>query len=77
MIPVLSVREVIVAQVRAGDDNLVVDAVQLHVLQSPALVEALGDDLLPEPTEVRCVVHADVNAVCAKLGHERSEKRGA
>lgn len=77
VVPVLSVCEVVVAQVRAGDDDLVVDAVQLHVLQPPALIEAFGDNLLPEPTEVRRVVHTNVNAVCAKLGHERNEKGGA
>lgn len=77
MVPVLAVCEVIVAQVRAGDDDLVIDSVQLHVLQSPTLVETLGDDLLPQSAEVRCVIHADVDAVCAKLGYEGREKRGA
>ena len=43
MVSVLSVCEIVAAQVGAGEYNLVIDAVELHVLQSPALVDPFRD----------------------------------
>ncbi|KAJ6440179.1 LOW QUALITY PROTEIN: mitochondrial 54S ribosomal protein YmL6 [Purpureocillium lavendulum] len=58
-------------------DNLVVDAIQLHVLQAPALVDAARDVALAGARQVRGVVHADLDAVGAKLGDEGRQQRGA
>lgn len=47
MVSVLPVGEVVFAEVCAAHDDFVVDAVQLHVLQAPALIDTLGDVFFP------------------------------
>lgn len=58
-----------------GHDDVVVEAVHLHVLEPPALVEALGDPPLLPPIERRRVEQAQVDLV-RKGGGEAREERG-
>lgn len=76
VVAVLPVGEVVGGEVRAGENDLVVEAVELDVLQSPALVNALRQQALPHPRQVRRVVHANLNLV-GELGRQRGEQGGA
>lgn len=76
VVAVLPVGEVIGGEVRAGENDLVIEAVELDMLQSPALVDALGQQALPHARQVRRVVHADLNLV-GELGRQRGEQGGA
>ncbi len=49
---------------------LVIDPVQLHMLQAPALVDPLGYVFLPEPRQIWRVIHANFHALRAELRHE-------
>lgn len=62
MVSVLTIGEIVCRQIRARHDDLVVYAVQLHMLQAPALIDTLRDVLLSQPGQVGCVVHADFYA---------------
>lgn len=42
MVAVLAVGEVVFAEVGAAHDDFVVDAVEFHVLEAPAFVDAFG-----------------------------------
>ena len=76
VVPILAIREVIIRQIRAGEDQLVVDAVELHMLQAPPLVDSLGYQGLAYSCEIRRVVHADLDLV-GELCHQGCEERGA
>lgn len=69
MVTILSVCEVITGQVRTGHDDFVIHSIELHVLKTPAFVDTLGDDLLPETGEIGCVEHADFDSA-SKLGDQ-------
>ena len=48
MVSVLPVGKVVFAEVCAAHDDFVVDAIELHVLEAPSLVDALGDILFAQ-----------------------------
>lgn len=73
VIAVLAVGEIIIGEICAGEDEFIVGAVELHVLQTPAFVDAPGDQFFPQPGQVRCVVHADFYPIW-EFGGERGEK---
>lgn len=43
MVSILAICEIIVRQIRARENDFVVCAVEFHVLESPAFVDAVGD----------------------------------
>lgn len=47
MVSVLAVGEVVFAEIGAGNDDFVVDAVELHVLKAPSFIDPFGNYLLP------------------------------
>jgi len=57
-------------------DQLVVHAVKLHVLKTPAFVDPARDDLLPYAGEIGGVEHPDLDPLWAEFGHKRYEERG-
>lgn len=67
MVAVLAVGEVVFAEVRAAHDDFVVDAVEFHVLEAPAFVDAFGDVFFTDTGEVGCVVHAYLDSFCAEF----------
>lgn len=58
-------------------DYLIVHTVELHMLQSPPLIDPRRDILFPQPRQVRRVVHANLNAIGPKLGYQRRQQRSA
>ena len=48
MVSILAIGEVIATEVCATHDDFVINAVELHVLQPPAFIDALGNKLLAE-----------------------------
>lgn len=73
MVAVLAVSEVIVREVGAGENDFVIEAVQLDMLQPPAFVDALGDQSFSQSGQVRRVVHADLHLV-GEIGRQRGEE---
>lgn len=72
MIPVLSIREIVRGQVCPGKQDLVIESVELHVLQTPSLVDSLRNVAFSEAGQVRRVIHAYFDAVGTKLLNQRS-----
>lgn len=75
VVPILTVGEVVGREVCAGEDHLVVDSVELDVLKSPSLVDALGDQAFAETGQIGGVVHADLHSV-GKVDDKRGKKGG-
>lgn len=75
MIPILPVGKIIRRKVCARHYDLVVDAIELHVLQSPSFVETFWHDLLFKALEVGGVVHPDFDAG-GEFVDERGEEGG-
>jgi hypothetical protein len=73
VVTILAVGEVVAGEVGAGHDDLVVDAVELHVLETPAFVDAFGNVFLAQACEVGRVVHTDFDALGSELGDQRGE----
>lgn len=55
-------------------DDLVIDTVQLHVLQTPTFVDPSRYQGLSESSKVWCVVHAHFHPLGAKLFHKSGQK---
>ena len=70
MISILAVGEVVRTQIRTRHDDFVVDAVELHVLQAPALIDSLRYVFLAEAGQVRRVVHAHLDSLWAELADQ-------
>ena len=70
MVSVLSVCEIVGGQIRSRENYLVIHPVELHVLQTPPLVDPLGYMLLSQSRQVWRVVHADFYALWPELVNE-------
>lgn len=75
MVSILAVGEVVGGQICAGENDLVVDAVELDMLKAPAFVDALGDEPFAQTGQVGGVVHSNFHAV-GERGEKRGKKRG-
>ena len=73
VVAILTIGKVVIRKICARENHFIIGAIQLHVLQSPALVDALRDIFLAETGEIRRVVHADLNLI-RKLSNERRKK---
>lgn len=74
-VPILSVGEVVAGQVCAREENLVIKAVELHMLEPPAFVEPLGGPALADAVERRGVVEPELDSLGPKLCDQRGEQR--
>lgn len=90
MVPVLTVREVVVGQIGTasvsggdygiswerhlpGEHDLVIESVELHVLQTPALIDSSRKKLFLDAVQVWRVVHTYLHSL-GKLLEESSEQ---
>jgi hypothetical protein len=73
MIAVLSIREIIGRQIGPRNDNLIINAIQFHVLETPTLIDSSWNVFLPETRKVGCVVHTHFYTV-PKLRDKRSKQ---
>ena len=58
MVAILPIGEVVVGQVRARHDDLVIDGIQLHMVQAPSFVDSLRQDRFLDTGQVRGVEYA-------------------
>lgn len=73
MVSILTVGEVVAREIGAGHDDLIVNAVQLHVLEAPAFVDTSGYEFLAQASEVGSVIHAHFYSFRPKFGNQRGE----
>ena len=75
MVSILTVGKVVCTEVRATHDNLVINAIEFHMLQTPAFIDALGNKPLAKAGQIGCVKHANLDPG-TELGDERGKERG-
>ena len=69
MVAILPICEIVVRQIRARHNDLVVDSIQLHVLQSPPFIDPLRENGLASSSEVGRMIHADIHPVSTEVLH--------
>lgn len=92
MIPILTIGEVVGRQVCPEKlvfpktkglrniprhDDLIINAIQLHMLKSPSFIDPRRNILFPQPSQVWCMVHSNLNTIRSKLFHQRRQQRCA
>ena len=68
VVSILTIRKIVVGEVRPGQVDLIIDAVQLHMLEPPAFIDALGDEDLTESYDIWSVIHANFASFREVLG---------
>ena len=56
-------------------DNIIVNPIQLHMLQTPSLIDTLRQDPFPKASQIWRVPHTHFYACFTKLLYERHEQR--
>lgn len=69
VVSILPICEVILRKICARYNDLVINTVQLHVLQTPPFVETVWDNLFTQASEVWGMVHSDFDAL-AEFGNQ-------
>lgn len=76
VVPVLSVGEVVVREVSSGHDQLVIYAIELHMLESPSFIDAARDHFLAQTGEIWGVEHAYFYSLWSEFCYQGSKERG-
>lgn len=75
MVSILTVGKVVCTEVCATHDNLVINAIEFHMLQPPAFIDALGNKSLAKAGQIGRVKHANLDPG-TELGDERGKEGG-
>lgn len=59
------------------NDDLIINAIQLHMLQAPALVDTLRDPFLSQPGQIGSMKHANVHSFRSIFRYQRTKQRSA
>lgn len=55
------------------NDDLIINAIQLHMLQAPALVDTLRDPFLSQPGQIGSMKHANVHSFGSIFRYQRTK----